>query len=213
MEVIHTGPFGVNTYIVNFSDRDVFIVDPACSEYCGDSEVVIKYLESHALEPKAILLTHGHFDHVAGLKVLKERYPAIKIHIHEKDACFIGKDSGKTHGIEISSFSLSDFLPFLSNLPEPDVVLKDEMVLFDSWKVMHTPGHTKGSCCFYNEAEKILISGDTLFYGTWGRTDFYGGSDESMKKSLQKIFDAVSPDAKVYPGHDYYGFLLKDSGI
>ena len=123
----------------------------------------------------------------------------------------------------------------LSELPEPDFLLKDgdtldsvfkaecvagaftgdevpdfEAVLnsLSHWRVISTPGHTKGSVCFYNESEKALISGDTVFYQSYGRTDLPGGSESQMQKSLAKIFETLPKDVLVYPGHGAYGFEL-----
>ena len=123
----------------------------------------------------------------------------------------------------------SDFAESVSNLCDCDGFLEDEKSLFEcldeckssslkgltedvcdclkEWKVIFTPGHTMGSVCLYNEKDKILISGDTLFYGSWGRTDL-GGSEEMIMKSLKKIQAKVDGKALVYPGHDYYGFAL-----
>lgn len=80
-----------------------------------------------------------------------------------------------------------------------------------SWKIIHTPGHSLGSCCVYSAKEKSLISGDTLFYRSWGRTDLAGGNEVDIYKSLELLRTTLPPDTKVYPGHDRYGFLLSES--
>ena len=79
---------------------------------------------------------------------------------------------------------------------------------FANWAVIHTPGHTKGSCCFYNAQEKILISGDTVFFRSYGRTDLYGGSQAEIIKSIEKIKKIAAKETLVFPGHDYAGFNL-----
>ena len=79
---------------------------------------------------------------------------------------------------------------------------------FANWSVIHTPGHTKGSCCFYNAQEKILISGDTVFFRSYGRTDLYGGSQAEIIKSIEKIKKITAEETLVFPGHDYAGFNL-----
>ena len=77
------------------------------------------------------------------------------------------------------------------------------------WKVIHTPGHSPGSVCYYNEKEKLLISGDTLFdYGGYGRTDMIGGDEALIQKSLSELKRIVKSGTKVYPGHDSFGFLF-----
>ncbi len=268
VSVLQTGIFGVNTLIVPLEENKVFIVDPAACRFTRDEEAVTSFLASHNLEPEAIILTHGHFDHVSGLSFLKEKYPSIPILIHPADADRIGPESAKIQGIELSDMGLDQFLPAVSNLPAPTGFLEEGKTLlaclqsqgegetrfdgistspdkittptdgasssldristptdgissrfggttpsqaFGDWTVLHTPGHTKGSVCLYNEKDKILISGDTLFFMSWGRTDLYGGSESEMQKSLTRLYKEVSLDAKVYPGHDRTGFTLSQN--
>ena len=133
------------------------------------------------------------------------------------------------------SWEDDDFLKDLMDLPPADFLLKDGDSLdsvfktediisaftgdevpdvegvanaLSHWRVIHTPGHTEGSVCFYNESEKTLISGDTIFYQSYGRTDLPGGSESQMQKSLAKIFEELPKDVLVYPGHGAYGFEL-----
>ena len=230
MDVIHTGPYGVNTLIVPLCGPYVFIVDPACCSMCCDEEKFISFLKSKSYVPAAIVLTHGHFDHVAGLKVLSREYKGIPVLIHKEDAVMIGKNSGKVQEDILYSVGFESFIESVSDLPEPDFFLEDKKTLseiilkhnfknddteiknaFSLWRVLHTPGHTKGSVCLYNEKEKLLISGDTVFYHSYGRTDFTGGSEGEMIKSLREIYSTLPHDVKVYPGHEVTGFLLEEN--
>ena len=116
-------------------------------------------------------------------------------------------------------------MPALEGLPDADVAFSGEPVLssiiktddlelknaLSDWKILHTPGHTKGSVCYYNEKEKILVTGDTIFYHSWGRTDFPGGSESEMMKSLERIYSTLPQDVQVFPGHEYAGFLLTEN--
>ena len=237
MKAIQTGPIGANTWIVPLAENFVFIVDPAGRSVTGDETAITDYLESHSLNPVAVILTHGHFDHVIGLPVIKEKYPKIKIAIHKDDSEYIGKNSQIVQEKCLAPLGATGFIPYLSNLPEADFFLEDSCSLekyftadyctkicggnselgekvcsaFGNWLVLHTPGHTTGSVCLYNQKEKMLISGDTIFFRSQGRTDLYGGSDADMAKSLAKIKKIVLPDTLVFPGHDYSGFCLSEN--
>ncbi|MBE6353706.1 MBL fold metallo-hydrolase [Treponema sp.] len=229
ISVIHTGPYGVNTLIVPLSGPYVFVVDPACCSQCGDERAVTSFLKNNSYIPLAFILTHGHYDHVAGLPVMKEAYPDVPVLIHEKDRERIGKSGFDFQSADIAAAGLSSLAEVYKNLPESDGNLTDGSNLYDclkesgvtagnaeaeealkKWSVLWTPGHTMGSVCLYNEESEEFISGDTVFYGAWGRTDLAGGSDSLMADSLKKIYRTVKDSALVYPGHDYCGFELKE---
>ncbi len=218
--LLHTGPFGTNSLIVplgNPSERQVFIVDPACCDFSHDKYVISRHLEEHGLKPQAVVLTHGHFDHVAGISFLKSLYPDLKIYIHGDDASFIGEEGSMRQARHLSLMGFLDFLPSVSGLcPASDLMSDGDLLFADfasPWRVMHTPGHTEGSCVLYSEQEKTLIAGDTLFYQSWGRTDLPGGDERLIMRSLQRIYREIPGDTKIYPGHDLAGFLLEESPI
>ncbi len=217
IDVIKTGPLRVNTLIVTLeepgdsnSKNKVFIVDPACCDFSCDKDIIVHYLKEKSLEPVAIILTHGHFDHIAGLTTLKENFPDIKIYINKKDADCIGESGRKKQSQTLDAMGFSEFIPSVSNLPAPDEFLEDGNEIF-GWTILETPGHTKGSVCLYNEKEGLLISGDTIFFHSYGRTDLAGGNDADMNKSLERIYKTIPKHTKVYPGHDITGFTLEEN--
>lgn len=140
---------------------------------------------------KYILLTHGHFDHIIGVKGVKEKYGA-QVVISKEDEPMLNS----------AKLSLAVFCNAPQNNVDADIIVKDgdEITLGETKiKVMATPGHTSGSVCYI--AENCIFSGDTLFYCSCGRTDFPSGSPEQMMSSLQKL-KALDGDYKVYTGHN-----------
>lgn len=177
-----------NCYFVYEEGKsDVLFFDPA-----DKGEYLFNALKDKGFTVKAILLTHGHFDHIWGVEKLKELSGA-KVYAYEgeKELCMrpdmnVSLQAGRSCSVE------------------PDGLFKDgeEFNLFGiTGKVIATPGHTGGSCCYYFEADKILISGDTLFQESVGRTDFPTGSMGKLVRSIKDKLFVLPEDVKVYPGH------------
>ena len=200
MKIVHVCPdsFGSNCYII-ISGRSAFAVDPSAS--VGR---ILEAVKENGAELVGILLTHGHFDHVAYLPYFSSKYPDAKVFIHPKDGFYIEKNGWTYHTEDFIHLGLTSWVENVENLgfsfPSEYEALTDGKEIFD-WKVIHTPGHTPGSVCLYNEAEKVLISGDTLFDGGFGRTDLRGGSMSDIEKSLNKL-EQLPKGIRVYPGHD-----------
>ena len=185
VEVLPLGPLHTNVYLVSYNGSCV-IIDPACH-----ARRIVNALDGRA--PEAILITHAHFDHVGAAAELKESY-SCPVYIHELDAPRLQEGCNKPH-IEPC---------------EPSVALKDEdrlSLLGLNWRVMHTPGHSRGSACYYLDPQynpnttPILFSGDTLFAGAYGRTDFEGGSMPDMVSSLKKL-NLLPDETQVLCGHN-----------
>ena len=216
IQIKQTGLLSVNTLIVPVCDNKVFIVDPAACSISGDSFSFLNFLKTNNLECIGIVLTHSHFDHITGLFELKEIFPNAKIAIHKDEASEIQSGLGPMNQSILQNFGMSSLIPFFNQFVNPDILIQDKNNLsifaqstdeklsseLKKWIVIHTPGHSPGSICLYNEEKRVLISGDTLFYGTCGRTDMYGGNQRTIESSLAKLDRIIPNGTKVYPGHD-----------
>ena len=160
-----------------------------------ENENLIKEIKKYVNEIDYIILTHEHFDHCGGAPALKKFFNA-KIAMHVDGAKIIEK------GMNI----FSSFFGVKQERDNVDIKLKDGDYIDTgryNLKIIHTPGHSPGSICLYEENKKILFSGDTIFlYGGIGRTDFYGGSRQLLLKSIKKI--SKFQINALYPGHGEY---------
>lgn len=175
-------------FAVNKEAKEYFIVDPG-----GEKDRLIAQMEQLEEKPTAILLTHGHFDHILAVKPLAERYQ-LPVYACRAEEELLGDAAWNMSSEEDIACEI-----------KADRYLEDEEEFTASHFVLrclHTPGHTPGSCCFYLPQEKVLFSGDTLFCGSVGRTDFPGGSMRQMLSSLHRLLDILPEDTAVYPGHD-----------
>jgi len=216
IQIKQAGLLSVNTLIVPVCDNKVFIVDPAACSISGDSFSFLNFLKTNNLECIGIVLTHSHFDHITGLFELKELFPNAKIAIHKDESSEIQAGLGPMNQSILQNFGMSSLIPFFNQFVNPDILLQDKNNLsvfaqspdeklsseLKKWIVIHTPGHSPGSICLYNEEKRVLISGDTLFYGTCGRTDMYGGNQRTIESNLAKLDKIIPNGTKVYPGHD-----------
>lgn len=182
------GEMWTNTYVtVNEETKECFMVDPAV---CDNK--IISYIEEEGLQLKAILITHGHYDHIMGVDGFLERFP-VPVYAYEDEQRVLEDGS-----INLSSKFGREYLFHGAETVKDGQILK--IAGFDV-KVLHTPGHTCGSCSYYIEAEEVLFSGDTLFCKSIGRTDFPTGSYEQIIKSIKEKIMALPNDVKIYPGH------------
>jgi glyoxylase-like metal-dependent hydrolase (beta-lactamase superfamily II) len=184
------GTFSTNCYVVHCKDtQQAVVIDPGLFSQREVDEIV-SYVENNLLDLKFIVNTHGHPDHTCGNQVLKEKFH-VPICIHQDDAYMLGESGRET----------ARYFGFECVSPPADILLREgSYVKFGDVNlcVVHTPGHSFGSVVLLGETE--VFTGDTLFAGSIGRTDFPASSDREMQTSLRKLLSL--PDYfVVYPGH------------
>jgi hydroxyacylglutathione hydrolase len=184
------GAYQTNCYILRESeeDKDCLIIDTGL-----EAGELVDFLRRHELNPVAVVLTHGHADHITGLVALRDKFRNTKVYIHKLDAEMLtsAKDNLSALAGVLFMSEPADFL-----IEEGDVIEQANIKL----QVLHTPGHTQGGICLYSKEEGIVFSGDTLFAEGVGRTDLGGNMTELIKSIKEKL--CVLPDETViYPGH------------
>ena len=190
VQMFTVGRFLTNCYVVGCEQtKETIIIDPGFDDQL-EAERVFEFIDENALILKFIVNTHGHPDHTCGNGVVTKRFH-VPILIHEYDARIVGKSSNK----------ISELFEFKNSSPPADMLLHDgDMVKFGktTLKVIHTPGHSRGSISLLGEKE--VFTGDTLFAGSIGRTDFPESSKSDMSRSLRKLANLLN-HLVVYPGH------------
>ena len=178
-----------NCYLVKNEENDEgFIIDPG-----GSALKISRCVEQMGMTPKAILLTHGHFDHIGAVDELRDRYN-IKVYVSEEESKFM-----QNYNNNLSVFFGE------SMIVKPDITIHDGEELEIAgikMKFILTPGHTPGSGCFYVEDEGVLFSGDTLFCMSRGRTDFPGGSEREIIDSIRNKLLVLPGETVVLAGHN-----------
>ncbi len=179
----------MNCYLaINEETNQSIIIDP------GSSPKRIKSgVEESGTTPVAILLTHGHFDHAGAAAEIAAEY-GIKVYAYE----------GEKETLANPEINLSTMIA-VPTAYKADIFLKDDQEMDLAglhFKCLATPGHTAGGCCFYFEKEDILFTGDTLFCGSVGRTDFPGGSMSQLVSSIKTKLMNLPDDTICYPGHE-----------
>lgn len=188
VETIVAGAFEANCFIVTGGGRSALVIDPG-----SDPENILDALAADKLTVAAYLLTHAHFDHISALASLVDAQPAPVV-IHGDDLKW--------------AFGPMNQMPPFYGIPKKPRALKERAVRHleecaDAglkYRVLHTPGHSPGSVCFHFPDHAAIFSGDTLFAGSIGRTDFAGGSFELISRSLAGL-RGLPGDTVVYPGH------------
>lgn len=180
------GMMPTNGFLV-WKDKEAVLFD------CGGANLseLEKFIEENNLTLTKVIFTHGHYDHIAGLIKLKEIYPNIEVYIGEEEKEFFTD----------SALSLSDYLAKIDFKYEDSYKLVKGGDTIDEFVVIDTPGHTQGGKCFYHVESGIVIVGDTMFKGSYGRYDLPTSDGKSLFASLKKLCDTLPADTRVYNGH------------
>ena len=184
----------VNCYLlINEQTGDALVVDPGSS-----AEKIFSAIAAEKARPVGILLTHAHVDHVSAVAAVAEKYND-QVWIHPDDyAIYFSKNN-----------ELPPYMMAPEGLPQP---VKECPTAGLDFQILHTPGHTPGGVCYYFPTEKMVFTGDTLFCGTYGRTDFPGGSDRDIFNSIRNVLFKLPADTRVYPGHEQATTIGKEQG-
>jgi glyoxylase-like metal-dependent hydrolase (beta-lactamase superfamily II) len=185
-------PVQENTYILYNENNECIIIDPGCY-FDSEKEELTAFIKNHKLEPQLLLNTHCHLDHVFGNKFIAEEFKlTLNTHLLEKEILEMAPASGLMFNLPFDNYQGE-----VIYLKEGDVISLGD----DELKVIHAPGHSPGSICFYCAKQNFLIAGDVLFQNSIGRTDLpYGDHDALIKNIKEKLFK-LPPAVTVYPGH------------
>ena len=183
MRIVVLDFLSVNCYLLwNKDAKDAIIVDPGSCP-----EAIEEAVEEEKLAPKAVFLTHAHVDHISAVPQICKKY-GIPVWLNQPDLCLYSSPHN----------ALKPWMDAPEGLPEPVAECPNTGMDF---KIIHTPGHTPGGACFYFPKDGFVLTGDTLFKGTYGRTDFPGGDEDAIFKSIREKLLTLDANVIVHPGH------------
>ena len=198
--VFPVGMLETNCYMIrNTQSGETILIDPG-----DDGEKLSEACRASGGRVCAILLTHGHHDHIQGIPALKEAFPDLLIYAGEKEEAML------------ENASLNVGMGFAPMTLKADVTVRDGESLEIAglnFRVLETPGHTAGSVCYYLETEGMLFAGDTLFAGSYGRTDLPTGSEADIRKSIRRLADSLPEETRVYPGHGGFTSIGREKAV
>ncbi|OON97801.1 MAG: hypothetical protein ATN36_02495 [Epulopiscium sp. Nele67-Bin005] len=190
VEIIVAGSYEVNCYLISDSTKDAVIVDPG-----AEGPSIIAHIKEKGLNLKAILITHGHFDHIGAAEELRDAFGA-EIIAHEKGKQYLEDISYNLSfrvGREHISFSADRYVS------DGEIIKINDKEL--QFKVIYVPGHSADGVAYYQEKEKAVFVGDILFAGAIGRSDLPGGNSRQLLEGIKQKLFTLSNQVKVYTGH------------
>lgn len=192
IKVFTFNPVQENTYLLYNEHNECIIIDPGCY-YDHEKDELQSFIIFNKLEPKILLNTHCHLDHVFGNKFISEEFNlTLQTHLLEKTILEMAPTSGLMFNLPFDNYQGE-----VTYLEEGDRVSLRE----DELEVIHVPGHSPGSICFYCAKQHFVIGGDVLFQNSIGRTDLPYGSHEDLIRNIKEKLFKLPGDVKVYPGH------------
>lgn len=185
-------PFQENTYVLYNEKKECWIVDPGMFGQ-EENEVMLQFIARHTLQPKGILNTHAHIDHILGIDYLADKF-SIPFYLHEKELPILDNaaNTARMFGFQYSGVKTK---PIFVSESTPLQLGEDQL------EILFVPGHSPGSIAFYNPSEQWVISGDTLFSGSIGRTDLLMGDFNVLVNSIRTQLFPLPDDTTVYSGH------------
>ncbi|AHC16175.1 Hydroxyacylglutathione hydrolase [Salinispira pacifica] len=204
VERIITGPLHTNSFVVSTGRKSCLLIDPGV-----DAEKIWQSMERINLTPHTIVFTHGHIDHTAGALEIIEHYREkgveIRVGIHSSDADYLGLNGEEINRklLPVNNEEADEvFTQLFKPRPQADFYFSDGDSLPESdLQVIHTPGHTEGSVCFYSEVNSALFTGDSLFFDALGRTDYTSSNKDDLLNVLNSKIFQLPPETRIYPGH------------
>lgn len=195
VKVYCLGPVQTNCYIVSNKEKECIIFDPG-----EESNRIIKAIRTNQLIPKAIFLTHTHFDHIGAVDDLREVFD-LPLYVHEKEVGWLGepKKNGSAKYAELPNYIVKG--PFKGHIIRKEQTFE---ICGMKFKAVFTPGHSPGSISYIFEDDGFAIVGDTLFERSIGRTDLLEGSLDVLLKSIHEKLLVLPEDMVIYPGHGGY---------
>ncbi len=186
-------PLQENTYLVTDANKNGVLIDPGCY-FQEEKESLKNFIQKENIELKAIINTHAHLDHIMGIAYIKSQFD-VPLYLHKEDEITLnmGEQSAQLYGLTLFESS-----------PQPDEFLEEGQELcFGNieFKVLFGPGHAPGHVAFYNADENVLIGGDIIFRGSYGRVDLPGGDFETLKKTINNTIFTLPEKTLIYTGH------------
>jgi hydroxyacylglutathione hydrolase len=191
IQTLVLGEYQTNGYVLTSGDdaSKCVIIDTGL-----ENSELIGYIKEMKLVPEALILTHGHADHIVGVPEIRENWPDISVVIHKDDAEMLTNAAMNLSALTGMSFTTE---------PAEIILESAQKITFAGieFDVLETPGHTPGGISLYCSGDDVLFSGDTLFSGSIGRSDFPGGNQHQLIRSIKEQLLTLPPQTKVYPGH------------